>query len=147
MDTAVTLQFADGEYRFFLPMARIVEVERQCGDKSIEIMYQEMGGSLGIDPETDAPIYLSGGAARIKDVYEVIRCGAIGGGECRIGEETRKVSPLDAKALVDEYVDGRPFSETVPVAWAILNAALHGVRLKKKAEPEAESPSASEKAS
>ena len=134
MDTSVTLTFGDGEYRFFLPMARIVEIERKCGDRSIEVMYQEMGQSLGIDPETEAAVYLGGGSSRIRDVSEVIRCGAIGGGECRIGKESRRVSPIDAEALVNNYVDGRPFSETVPVAWAILNATLHGVRLKKKAD-------------
>lgn len=139
-DTALELDFGDGRYRFFLPMARICEVERLCGDKSIVVMHEQMGAALGMEPESEAVHWLGGGAPRIKDVYEVIRCAAIGGGECQRGEQPEKVSPLDAKRLVDDYVDGRPLSETVPVAWAILNAAIMGVRLKKKAaEPEVKS--------
>lgn len=134
-DTAIELDFGDGRYRFFLPMARICEVERLCGDKSIVTMHEEMGAALGIEPETEALRFLGGGSPRIKDVYEVIRCAAIGGEECERDGETHRVSALDAKRLVDAYVDGRPLSETVPVAWAILNAAVMGVRLKKKAAP------------
>ena len=139
-DTAINLKFADAdEYRFWLPMSRVEEVERLCGNKSILEMHDEMGQALGMMPGSDEVRFIGGGAARIRDVYEVIRCAAIGGGECRRGEKVEKVSPLDAKALVDNYVDGRPLAETIPVAWAILNAAIRGVSLKKKVEqPEAE---------
>lgn len=132
MDTAVNLEFGDATYRFWLPMARIVEIERLCGDKSILTMWEEFGAAVGIQKDDGAAVFLGGGASRIKDVYEVIRCAAIGGGSCQCGDETKRVSALDAKALVDNYVDGRPYSETVPVAWAILNAAITGVSLKKK---------------
>lgn len=140
-DTAIDLRFGDGEHHFFLPMARICEIERLCGvkdtPKSIEVMFDQFGQSLGLDPESGNPLYIGGGASILKDVYEVIRCGLIGGG----------MSPLEAKALVDSYVDGRPFAETVPVAWAVLNAAIRGVSLKKKADtpdetaPESPNPS------
>lgn len=111
-----TLDFGPGRYDFALPMARICEVERLCGDKSIVVMYEEMSAGIGLDRETDAPRFLGVGSARIKDVYEVIRCAAIGGG----------LSPGEAGDLVREYVDGRPYSETVPVAWAILHDTLLG---------------------
>lgn len=147
-DTAITLKFGDGEHQFWLPMASIAEIERRCGDKSILLMHDEMGealshipqdGSEGLSVADSRVFFVGGGAARLRDVYEVIRCGAIGGG----------ASPLDAKTLVDSYVDGRPIAETLPVAWAILNAAIRGVSLKKKeVEPEVTSdPSPSEKAS
>lgn len=140
-DTAIELEFGDGSYRFWLPMSRVIECERNCGDKSILEMYDAMGQALGMMPDAEGVHFIGGGSARIKDVYEVIRCAAIGGGECRIGEETRSVSAIDAKRLVDEYVDGRPLAETIPVAWAILNAAIMGVSLKKKAEaPESDPP-------
>jgi hypothetical protein len=74
----------------------------------------------------DEPAFVGGGPVRIEHVAEVIRCAAIGGG----------LAPLEAKRLVDQYVDGRPYTETVPVAHAILGAAIFGVRLKKKAETE-----------
>lgn len=132
MDTAINLDFGDATYRFWLPMARIVEIERLCGDKSILTMWDEFGSAIGLQKDDGTPVFLGGGPVRLKDVYEVIRCAAIGGGECRRNEEVTKVSSLDAKHLVDNYVDGRPYSETVPVAWAILNAAVTGVSLKKK---------------
>ena len=133
-ETAIDLEFGDGRYRFWLPMARIVEVERLCGDVSIVTMLDDMSGAMGWTKEEEpSPAFVGGGPVRIKHVYEVIRCAAIGGG----------MSPIDAKRLVDTYVDGRPLSETAPVAWAILTAAVWGVRLKKKAEsvtPEAPKP-------
>lgn len=145
-DTAITLDFGDARYKFWLPMARVVEVERLCGDKSILAMHEEMGGALGIDQANDnATVFMGGGDGRLKDIYEVIRCGAIGGNERHDGSETSPVSAIDAKRLVDNYVDGRPISETLPVAWAILNAAVMGVSLKKKAQPEAGDPSHTEK--
>lgn len=142
-DTAITLKFGDGEYRFWLPMKWWCKAEELCGGKagpkSLEIVADEMGRSLVIDRESGDLRYVGGGATLFMDVYQVIRCAAIGGGECIVAGETRKVSPLDADNLVNTYVDGRPFSETVPVAWQILNAALNGVALKKKVdEPEAQ---------
>lgn len=134
MSDLLQLDFGDGRYTFFLPMQRIMEIERACGDKSIATMHEEMGASLGIEAATEQARFLGGGPVRIKDVYEIIRCAAIGGGEAEVAGETVKVSPNDATRLVREYVDGRPYSETVPVAWAILDRTLMGVRLKKKAD-------------
>jgi len=122
-ETAIDLDFGPGHYRFWLPMARIVEIERLCGDKSVLTIHDDLGGALGLDADGE-PVFVGGGQGRIRDVYEVIRCAAIGGG----------TAPIDAKRLVDEYVDGRPLAETLPVAWAILEAAVRGVRLKKKAD-------------
>lgn len=139
-DTSVTLNFGDARYRFWLPMARIVEIERLCGDKSILAMHDEMSFALGFRQGSEDPVFVGGGTARIKDIYEIIRCAAIGGGERYDGEAKATVSPLDAKRLVDDYVDGRPLEETLPVAHAILHAAVHGVRLKKKAVAPEESP-------
>lgn len=136
MHTAVTLDFGGGRYRFFLPLARIVEIERLRGDKSILVMHEEMGSALGIEQGAEEPVFIGGGlGARIADISEVIRCAAIGGEQAEVGGETVSVSPLDASRLVADYVDGRPIEETLPVAWAILDAAIRGVRLKKKADP------------
>lgn len=141
----IDLNFGPGRYTFRLPMAKVIEIERLCGDKSIVTMYEEMSAGIGIAQDDGMARFLATGGVRIKDVYEVIRCAAIGGGTAEIAGETVKVSPADATRLVNEYVDGRPYGEHVPVAWAILNDALLDVRLKKKAdEPEAESPIAAE---
>jgi hypothetical protein len=134
------IDFGPGRYVFKLSMARIIEIERLCGDKSISTMYEEMSAGIGIGREDDQAHFLAVGPVRLKDVYEVIRCAAIGGGEADVDGKTVSIGPIDAKRLVDEYVDGRPYAESVPVAWAILNHTLLGPRLKKKAD-EAESPS------
>lgn len=133
-ETAIDLEFAGQHIHFFLPMAKIIEIERLCGDKSIVSIYESLADGIGLERDTDVARFLGTGAARIKDIAEVIRCAAIGGG----------MSPNDAGALVRDYVDGRPLAETAPVAWAILHAAVMGVRLKKKAAPQ-ESTSPSEK--
>lgn len=134
-DTAVTLQFGDGVYRFWLPMARIVEIERIAGRSVVQI-YDDLGQALGLDAE-GSPRFLGGGNVRIAEIYEVIRCGAIGGDSREANGQTGHVSALDAKRLADGYVDGRPIAETAPVAWAILNAAILGVELPKKKAPAA----------
>lgn len=128
MSDPLVTTFGGKEVAFSLPMKWVMVVERECGDKSIVTMFQEMDHAEG---ETDKGLWVFHflGAVRVKDVYEVIRCAAIGGG----------MSPTDAATLVNEYVDGRPYAETVPVAWAILRRTLLGTRLKKK-EEEAESP-------
>ena len=143
MSDDLTLAFGRGRYRFRLPMARILEIERLCGDKSISTMYEEMSIGVGLDRDTMDPRYVGAGPVRLKDVYEIIRCAAIGGGEAEIAGERVAVSTIDATRLVDENVaDGRPglYAESVPVAWAILHHTLLGARLKKK-EPDEKSPS------
>src|SRR5688572_19694196 len=107
-DTAVILDFGPGRYRFWMTMARIAECEKLCGDKSIVTMFEEFSAGIGIDKETEAARFFGVGPVRIKDVYEVIRCAAIGGGERYEDEQSHKVSAIEAKQLVDDYVDGRP---------------------------------------
>ena len=73
------------------------------------------------------------------DVRETIRLALIGGNSGMVEGEEVEVGPLLAKQLVDGYIyPARPFSEGVVLAWRILHAAIHGVQLKKKAEPKAE---------
>lgn len=137
MSDTLILDFGPGRYAFRLPMARIIEVERLCGDKSIVTIYEELSAGIGIGRDDGQTRFVGAGAVRLKDVYEVIRCAAIGGEEAEIAGEKQKVSPIDAARLVDEYVaDGAPgrYAEAVPVAWAILHETIMGVRLKKKAE-------------
>ncbi len=136
-ETAIDIEFAGEVRHFFLPMPRILEIERICGNKSHVTMYEELCEGMGLDRETEAPRFLGIGPVRIQDVYEIIRCAAIGGG----------MAPNDAGALVREYVDGRPLAETAPVAWAILDRAVMGVRLKKKVDDEQGQPNHFERVS
>lgn len=59
---------------------------------------------------------LTNGRWRINDLREPIRLGLIGGG----------MKPIDANALVEQWVDARPFLENLPVARAIVLASLVG---------------------
>lgn len=129
MSDAIVLEFGGQNVAFFLDMNQLMIAERECGDKSIVTMFEEMRQGTGQTDEGET-VFVGVGPVRIKDVYEVIRCAAIGGG----------MSANDAKTLVKDYVDGRPFTETVPVAWAILDHTIMRVQLKKKGG-DAESPS------
>lgn len=129
MDTAIELAFGDGKYRFWLGMQQITAIE--AGDKSVLKMHDEMGSALGVIPDGD-PVFIGGGDARYKDIVSVIRHGLIGGAKGEVDGATVDMSALDATRIVDTFVHGRPIAETLPVAWAVLNAAIMGVRLKKK---------------
>lgn len=134
-ETSIEVEFG-GEHRlFWLPMPRIIEIERICGDRSIVEIYEGLTAGIGLERETAVPRFMGTGSARIRDIFEVIRCAAIGGG----------MNPNDASQLVRDYVDGRPLSETAPVAWAILHAAIMGVRLGSKKKEAGESPDLTEK--
>lgn len=145
MDTAIELKFADGTYRFCLPLPQIFELERKTGtqmpdgsrrSKSIFQIYDEMGEALGQSGDGDV-VFIGGGKSCAIDIIETIRCGLIGGGEGMVNGEVVPVSPLTASQIVKDYCyPSRPLSECLGVAWSILHAAIIGVELKKKVEPE-----------
>lgn len=147
MDTAAELDFADGKYRFWLALPHIIELERKTGNKSVFAIYDQLGAGLGLDDAS--PIYLGGGAAMITDIRETIRLGLIGGNHAVVDGEQVEVGPIRARELVDLYTfPNRPIIESLHVAWSVLHAAITGIDLKKKAEPEsAENLSPSEKVS
>jgi hypothetical protein len=123
-------------------MKQVIELERKCGQfdregvphpKSIYQIHSELGAGLGIDE--DLPVYMGGGATYPNDIREVIRLGLIGGNKGLVDEEEKEVGPLTASHLVDSYVyPARPLIESQHVAWSILQAAIVGVQVKKKAE-------------
>jgi hypothetical protein len=138
MDTAVHLQFADGEYRFWLPLPQVVELERKTG-LSILVIEERLRGAIGIDGAVDDPnpafLFLGGGSATVSDVRETLRLALWGGGGGLVDGQEVEVGPNMARQLVDAYVyPARPFSESVVLAWRVLHAAIHGISLKKKAE-------------
>lgn len=146
METAVTADFADGTYRFWLGLPQIVALERACADTSILVIEERLRAAIGVEGEDFT--FVGGGSAMIADVRETIRLALIGGNHAEVGEEEVEVGPIRAKQLVDEYIaPARPLSEGVVLAWRVLHAAIFGVRLKKKAEPDGGDESHSEKAS
>lgn len=141
-DTAVELKFGDGTYRFWLPMRELVQLEKETG-KSVLQMHDEMGQSLGLSPGDNKVQFLGGGATRFIEIRSTIRLALIGGNSGKVNGEEKPIGPLSAQAIVENYVDARPLAETLPVAWAILDAAVRGVSLKKKVPPKAKGASLS----
>ena len=139
MHTAIDLDFAGQKFTFWLPLPRIIELERggNAGKgKSVFRMYDELGAGLGFAPD-GAPVYISGGDARTEDMRNVIRLALMGGNSDSNGDD---VGPQRAAQLVEDYVyPARPLVEGVALAWAILNAAINGVQVKKK-EPSDDAP-------
>ena len=154
MTTAVELDFADGRYRFWLPLPQVTELERKTDNTSILVIEERLRGAIGIEQGEIEPgfVFLGGGSALVADVRETLRLALIGGNSGMVNGAEIEVGPLLAKQLVDSYVyPARPFAEGVVLAWRVLHAAIHGVQLaakKKTSEADADSdPSHSEKAS
>jgi hypothetical protein len=140
-DTAVEIDFADGRYRFWLPLPQVVELERKTGDTSILVIEERLRAAIGVEEnEGGEPrfVFLGGGAAMVSDVRETLRLGLIGGGSGMVDGQEVEVGPNTARQLVDAYVyPARPLGEGVVLAWRVLHAAIHGVQLKKKLTPDA----------
>ena len=149
MDTAIELDFADGRYNFWLAFPQIIELERNCGrkltdgttqSKSVFQIYDELSEGIGIGRDDGAAKFVGGGTANALDIKEVVRLGLIGGNSGIVDGTEKEVGPLTARNLVSDYIEARPLSEGLAVAWMVLNAAIVGVDLKKKAEEPAETP-------
>lgn len=97
----VRLKWPDKERLFRLRIAQLRELQEKTGAGPKELFDR-----------------VSIGAWRVDDIRETIRLGLIG------GEETTVIEALN---IVERYVDDRPLAENVPVAQAILLAAIVGV--------------------
>lgn len=135
MDTAVDLAFADGEYRFWLPLPQIFELQRKTGETSPLVLEERLRAAIGQDGEEF--VFAGGGAAMVEDVRETLRLGLIGGNRGLVDGQEIEVGPMLAKQLVDQYAyPARPLAEGVVLSWRVLHAAVFGIRLTpKKAEP------------
>lgn len=122
--TGLVLPFADGTYAFHLPMAQIEAIERQCGDKSIVDLANELAKETGLaEPKPHRLLY---GPVKLGNVATIIHRALIGGGRGEVAGELVTVDAERAAWLVATYVHERPLAETAPLAWAILNAAIIG---------------------
>lgn len=93
----VTLAFADGEHVFRLGIGELRELQTKTGVGPVKLFRRLAEGDWLVD-----------------DLREIVRLGLIGGGS----------NPPEALRLVGTYVDDRPWTETVPVAAQVLQAAL-----------------------
>lgn len=136
MDTAAELTFADGVYRFWLPLPQVIELERRCGQrgddgklhpKSVVTIFDGLNDSLGL--QDDNLVWIGGGAIHPSEVNEVLRLALIGGNSGPDGE----VGPVRAGELVALYgYPARPLIEVAGLAWRVLRAAILGIEVKKK---------------
>lgn len=111
----VELKWADGEHKFNMAKLRcVLELEEKCGVGVAEVFKR-----------------IQDGRWRFNDLRETLRLGLIGGG----------TTPDKALALVQRYVDDRPWAESILPAQAVLMAAMVGIPGDtpiKKAETERE---------
>lgn len=125
-DASVTLKWADGAYKFRLPIGQIRELQEKV----------DAGPAWILDR-------IRTGAWRVDDLRETIRLGLIGGG----------AKPGEALKLVERYVDAQPLADSVPAAMVILSTALFGAPdgerpgKRKAAERRAQTQSPSEESS
>ncbi len=94
---SVDFDWADGHYTFRLAIGGWREIRDKTGAGPYELYERVVRRKWFVD-----------------DLREVIRLGLIGGG----------TEPVAALKLVQAYVDERPLLEAVPVALAIMAAAL-----------------------
>ncbi len=107
---SVFVTWADGAYTLCLPLAQLEELQERCD-----------AGPLVIAER------LKHGHWQVRDVYQTLRLGLIGGG----------MAPAEAMRLVGRYgPPERPVTESVLPALAVLDAALFG----KRDEPVGKSP-------
>ena len=130
--TALTLEFADGEYEFDLKLPQLAELEEKCGVGIMAIYARVLRGRYLFDGETIG--VTNEGEAYAKDFFETIRLGLIGGGSGLVDGATVQVSATTAKKLVERYCHPAPLRELWTLAAAILGARVEGYT-PKKAEP------------
>jgi len=96
---SVELDFGDGTYSFRLGWGDLQKLQEAC-DAGPFAIFNRLGDM----------------SFKVQDIREILRLGLIGGGQ----------EPAKALQLVREYVEERPMLENVPIAQAVLGAALVG---------------------
>lgn len=108
LSSEIEIEFGDGKYVFALRLKEIEELQRLCGAGLGEIANRVMLTQSWY----------------VKDIYETIRLGLIGGG----------MPAVRAREIIEVYVDGRPIassgdpSSPLLTARAVLMAVYFGVR-------------------
>lgn len=146
LDTAITLAFADGDYCFDLKLPQIIELQDRCGKGILEIYSNVMAGRGEIHGEKVGLAHQA--EAGIREIYETIRLGLIGGNNGIVDGEEIEVGPNAARELVKNYAHSRPIEESWALASAILIARVKGyekAERKKKGGTAAKAKSKSEK--
>lgn len=156
MAEPLILEFADGEYAFALKMPQILELQEKCGyrdaegawrRKPITSILEELSTLEEAEIEGRKIIALFGAGAGLLETYEIIRLALIGGNKAVVNGETKEVSAIDAKRLVEDYVHPMALSDALLIAKGIAHATVYGYEPKKKDAPKStKNPSQSTKA-
>lgn len=135
MDTAITRDFADGVYRFWLPVPQWIAAEREMARRdsegnplphSIFAVFHDLGAHLG---QLGDEIVLTGPLpALLSDAHAVIRNALIGGADGYVNGASIVVGGAMARELVATYCyPARPAMHDIDLAWWILKAAIYGI--------------------
>jgi hypothetical protein len=155
METRTALQFADGDYDFWLPMPRVVAIERETArldrdgvkqPHSIFAIFHDIGSHLAKIGEES--VLAGPSPALLSEAHAIIRHALIGGGTGLVNGESLPVGETVARDLVETYCyPARPAIFDLGLAWQILNAAIYGIAPgSKKKDAKASAPKRSTKA-
>lgn len=142
METAIVRPFADGNYKFWLPLPRVIAAEREMSrdrPRSIFALFYDLGDSLG---QTAAGFVLAGPSeATIAECQAVIRNALSGGDEGMVSGDIISVGDTLAKELVETYCyPARPAMLDIELCWRILEAAIYGIKLPEDAKKKTDEP-------
>ena len=135
MDTAITRDFADGVYRFWLSAETWVSAEREMARRdadgnpqphSIFAVFHDVGANIG---QLGDEIVLTGPSpALLDDAHAIIRNALAGGADGYVNGAAVAVNGSMARELVAVYCyPARPAIHDLGLAWEVLRAAIYGI--------------------
>lgn len=124
MANYIDLDFADGEYRFALPLAQIDELQRKCGAGIGAIFARTLKGAQRQGDD----IVLMPAVAEFYalDLIETVLQALIGGKGGTVNGQRVEVNPSVARRLVNNYVLNQPLTVAWELTVAILGAVIIG---------------------
>lgn len=124
MANFIDLDFADGEYRFALPIEQISELQEKC-DAGIGKIYSRT--MAGVRRDGDKLMLIPSAAEFYgNEVREVVLQALIGGKQGIVDGEPVEVKPPRAKLLIRRYLDDQPLIYPWELAVTILSAVIVG---------------------
>ncbi len=136
MANTIELEFADGLYKFALPLARIEELQRKTGVGIGELFGRVMAGCIRV--QDDVILAPSAAKFHVIDLVETIRQGLIGGNHGVVNEAEIAVSATVANRLIDGYVLTAPLTDSWSIAASVLGACIVGYEPEDKKKDDSE---------
>jgi hypothetical protein len=133
MQAWIDLEFADGEYKFALPVPQINELQSKCGI-GIGGLFRRVCSCISVNKDMQPVPVLANAEFYLADIMETIRQGLIGGGKAVVNGEEIQVTPAIANRLIANYVSDKPLLPNISIAASILSVCIVGYD-PPKAEP------------